>query len=164
MYEEELKRSNALDFGDLLFKTYDLFRTYPDILAKYQQRFQHISVDEYQDTNHIQYLIVKQLAEAHRNLCVVGDEDQSIYSWRGADITNILTFEKDFPEAKIVKLEQNYRSTKTIVTAASEVIRNNTQRKDKTLFTNNEDGDKIVVHEDLNEYEEARFVCKTSNS
>ncbi len=160
LYEQEMKRANSLDFGDLLFKTYDLFRSYPDILKKYQDRFQHISVDEYQDTNHIQYLIVKQLADAHRNLCVVGDEDQSIYSWRGADITNILTFEKDFPEAKVVKLEQNYRSTKTIVTAASDVIRNNTQRKDKTLFTQNEDGEKIVVHEDLNEYEEARFVVQ----
>lgn len=158
LYEDELKRSNALDFGDLLFKTYDLFRTYPEILQKYSDRFQHISVDEYQDTNHIQYLIVKQLAEQHRNLCVVGDEDQSIYSWRGADITNILTFEKDFPEAKVVKLEENYRSTKNIVSAASDVIRNNTERKDKTLFTQNEDGDLIVVHEDLNEYEEARFV------
>lgn len=160
MYEEELKRANALDFGDLLFKTYDLFRTYPDILRKYQERFQYISVDEYQDTNHIQYLIVKQLAEQHRNLCVVGDEDQSIYSWRGADITNILTFEKDFPEAKVIKLEENYRSTKTIVSAASDVIRNNTQRKDKTLFTQNEDGEKIVIHEDTNEYEEARFVVQ----
>jgi len=164
LYEEELKRSNALDFGDLLFKVYDLFRTYPDILKKYSDRFQHISVDEYQDTNHIQYLIVKQLAEAHRNLCVVGDEDQSIYSWRGADITNILTFEKDFPEAKIVKLEQNYRSTKTIVSAASDVIRNNSQRKDKTLFTQNEDGEKIWVHEDINEYEEARFVVQNIES
>jgi DNA helicase-2/ATP-dependent DNA helicase PcrA len=160
IYEEELKRSNALDFGDLLFKTYDLFRTYPDILKKYQDRFQYISVDEYQDTNHIQYLLVKQLAQQHRNLCVVGDEDQSIYSWRGADITNILTFEKDFPEAKVIKLEQNYRSTKIIVSAASDVIRNNTQRKDKTLFTSNADGEKIVVHEDLNEYEEARFVVQ----
>lgn len=160
IYEEELKRSNALDFGDLLFKTYDLFRTYPDILKKYQDRFQYISVDEYQDTNHIQYLIVKQLAEQHRNLCVVGDEDQSIYSWRGADITNILTFEKDFPEAKVIKLEENYRSTKFIVSAASDVIRNNTQRKDKTLFTSNIDGEKIVVHEDLNEYEESRFVVQ----
>jgi DNA helicase-2/ATP-dependent DNA helicase PcrA len=160
IYEEELKRSNALDFGDLLFKTYDLFRTYPDILKKYQDRFQYISVDEYQDTNHIQYLLVKQLAEQHRNLCVVGDEDQSIYSWRGADITNILTFEKDFPETKVIKLEQNYRSTKIIVSAASDVIRNNTQRKDKTLFTSNADGEKIVVHEDINEYEEARFVVQ----
>ena len=160
IYEEELKRANSLDFGDLLFKVYDLFRSYPDILKKYQDRFQYISVDEYQDTNHIQYLIVKQLAEAHRNLCVVGDEDQSIYSWRGADITNILTFEKDFPEAKIVKLEENYRSTKNIVTAASDLIRHNTQRKDKTLFTNNEDGELIHVHEDINEYEEARFVVQ----
>lgn len=160
LYEEELKRANALDFGDLLFKTYDLFRSYPDILQKYQDRFQFISVDEYQDTNHIQYLLVKMMADKHRNLCVVGDEDQSIYSWRGADITNILTFEKDFPEAKIIKLEENYRSTRTIVEAASHVIRNNTQRKDKTLFTNNLEGDKIRIHEDLNEYEEARFVVQ----
>jgi DNA helicase-2/ATP-dependent DNA helicase PcrA len=158
LYEEELKKANALDFGDLLFKTYDLFRTYPDILKKYSDRFQHISVDEYQDTNHIQYLLVKMLAEGHRNLCVVGDEDQSIYSWRGADIRNIMEFEKDFPEAVVVKLEENYRSTKTIVSAASDVIKNNTTRKDKTLFTNNEDGEKIWVHEDVNEYEEARFV------
>ncbi|MGZ3721951.1 MAG: ATP-dependent helicase [Bdellovibrionales bacterium] len=159
-YEEQMKRANALDFGDLLFKTYDLFRTYPDILRKYQDRFQFISVDEYQDTNHIQYLIVKQLAEQHRNLCVVGDEDQSIYSWRGADITNILEFEKDFPEAKVIKLEENYRSTKTIVEAASHLIKNNTQRKDKTLFTVNEEGEKIHIHEDINEYEEARFVVQ----
>ena len=160
LYEQELKRANALDFGDLLFKVYDLFRTYPDILAKYQERFQFISVDEYQDTNHIQYLIVKMLGEKHRNLCVVGDEDQSIYSWRGADITNILNFEKDFPEAKVIKLEENYRSTGTIVTAASHLIKNNTQRKDKTLFTRNEPGEKIWVHEDTNEYEEARFVVQ----
>src|SRR6476620_1527802 len=104
---------------------------YPDVLEMYQTKFKYILVDEYQDTNHIQYLIVKQLAEQHRNLCVVGDEDQSIYSWRGADITNILSFEKDLPEAKVVKLEENYRSTKTIVTAASHLIKNNTQRKDK---------------------------------
>ncbi|HAG91184.1 MAG TPA: ATP-dependent DNA helicase, partial [Bdellovibrionales bacterium] len=118
-------------------------------------------VDEYQDTNHIQYLIVKKLASKHRNLCVVGDEDQSIYSWRGADITNILEFEKDFPECKVVKLEQNYRSTKTIVEAASFLIKNNTQRKDKTLFTENSSGDKIRIHEELNEYEEARFVVNS---
>lgn len=158
MYEDELKRANALDFGDLLLKTYELFQTYPDILEKYQDRFQFISVDEYQDTNHIQYLLVKMLAAKHRNLCVVGDEDQSIYSWRGADITNILDFEKDFPECKVIKLEQNYRSTKTIVEAASHVIKNNSQRKDKTLFTENAEGEKIRIHEDLNEYEEARFV------
>jgi DNA helicase-2/ATP-dependent DNA helicase PcrA len=164
VYEEQMKRANALDFGDLLFKTYELFRLYPDILRKYQDRFQYISVDEYQDTNHIQYLLVKQLAEQHRNLCVVGDEDQSIYSWRGADITNILTFEKDFPEAKVIKLEENYRSTLTIVRAASELIKNNTQRKEKTLFTSNAAGEKICVHEDINEYEEARFVVQTAQS
>lgn len=164
IYEQELKKANALDFGDLLFKTYELFKMYPDILKKYQDRFQYISVDEYQDTNHIQYLLVKQLAEAHRNLCVVGDEDQSIYSWRGADITNILTFEKDFPECKVIKLEENYRSTKTIVQAASDLIANNTQRKDKKLFTNGADGDKIVIHEDLNEYEEARYVVQNIES
>jgi len=158
LYEQELKKANALDFGDLLLKTYELFQMYPDILDKYRKSFEYILVDEYQDTNHIQYLLVKLLAEGHRNLCVVGDEDQSIYSWRGADITNILSFEKDFPECKIVKLEENYRSTKNIVTAASHVIKNNTQRKDKTLFTDNPPGDKIVVREDLNEYEEARFV------
>ena len=160
-YEEELKRANALDFGDLLLKTHELFENYPAILEKYQNRFQYISVDEYQDTNHIQYLIVKKLASKHRNLCVVGDEDQSIYSWRGADITNILEFEKDFPECKVVKLEQNYRSTKTIVEAASFLIKNNTQRKDKTLFTENSSGDKIRIHEELNEYEEARFVVNS---
>ena len=160
IYEQEMKRANALDFGDLLYKTYDLFRSYPDILQKYQERFRYISVDEYQDTNHIQYLLVKQLAEAHRNLCVVGDEDQSIYSWRGADIRNILSFEQDFPEAVVVKLEENYRSTSTIVRAASDVIRNNTQRKDKTLFTSNTEGEKIWIHEDVNEYEESRFVVK----
>ncbi len=164
MYEEQMKRANALDFGDLLFKTFDLFRSYPDILRKYQERFQFISVDEYQDTNHIQYLIVKQLAEGHRNLCVVGDEDQSIYSWRGADITNILSFEKDFPESKVIKLEENYRSTQTIVTAASHLIKNNSQRKDKTLFTKNETGEKIWVHEDINEYEESRFVVQNIES
>ncbi|MGE0529226.1 MAG: ATP-dependent helicase, partial [Bdellovibrionales bacterium] len=160
LYEREMKRANALDFGDLLLKTYDLFRFYPDLLSRYQERFQYISVDEYQDTNHIQYLLVKQLAQGHRNLCVVGDEDQSIYSWRGADITNILNFESDFPEAKVVKLEENYRSTGVIVRAASELIKNNTQRKDKTLFTHNEEGELIQIHEDLNEYEEARFVVQ----
>jgi DNA helicase-2/ATP-dependent DNA helicase PcrA len=161
LYEQELKRANALDFGDLLLKTYDLFRMYPDVLEKYQERFRYISVDEYQDTNNIQYRLVRMLAEKHRNLCVVGDEDQSIYSWRGADIRNILSFEQDFPEANVVKLEENYRSTGTIVTAASHLIKNNTQRKDKTLFTHNGEGEKIRVHEDLNEYEEARFVVQS---
>lgn len=159
-YEETMKQSKALDFGDLLYKTYELFRHYPVVLEKYQERFPYISVDEYQDTNHIQYLLVKMLAEKHRNLCVVGDEDQSIYSWRGADITNILTFEKDFPECKIVKLEENYRSSGHIVKAASGVIQKNMQRKNKVLFTQNEMGEPIVIHEALNEYEEARFAAQ----
>ena len=160
-YEEEMKRANALDFDDLLLKVYELFRMYPDLLTEYQNKFRFIMVDEYQDTNHIQYLLVQQLATAHRNLCVVGDEDQSIYSWRGADISNILDFEKDFPEATIVKLEENYRSSANIVQAATKVIANNTERKDKTLFTNNEPGDLITVREERNEYDEARYVAKT---
>lgn len=160
-YEEDMKRANALDFDDLLLKTWELFRMYPDVLKDYQEKFRFIMVDEYQDTNRIQYLIVQALAKQHRNLCVVGDEDQSIYSWRGADIRNILDFEKDFPEAKVVKLEENYRSSANIVKAATSVIRNNTQRKDKTLFTSNNTGDPIRVQEERNEYDEARFVAKT---
>ena len=159
-YEQEMKKANALDFGDLLFKTYDLFQMYPDVLAGYQEKFKYIMVDEYQDTNHIQYLLIKSLSQAHRNLCVVGDEDQSIYSWRGADIRNILDFEKDFREAKLVKLEQNYRSTKTIVNAATMMIQNNSQRKEKVLFTENEPGDLVRVHEETSEYEEARWVAR----
>ncbi len=163
-YEEEMKKNNALDFDDLLLKMYELLQMYPAVLEELQNHFRFIMVDEYQDTNHIQYLLVKTLAEKHRNLCVVGDEDQSIYSWRGADIRNILDFEKDFPEAKVVKLEENYRSTKTIVTAATHLIKNNSQRKDKTLFTSNPDGDMIQVVEEKNEYDEARFVVKTIQS
>ncbi|MBC7742155.1 MAG: UvrD-helicase domain-containing protein, partial [Bdellovibrionaceae bacterium] len=163
-YEDEMKRANALDFDDLLFKTYELFRMYPALLEQYQNKFRYIMVDEYQDTNHIQYLLVQLLAKSHRNLCVVGDEDQSIYSWRGADISNILDFEKDFPEAVIVKLEENYRSTSNIVTAATKVIANNIQRKEKTLFTNNPQGSLIQIREERNEYDEARFVAKTIQS
>ncbi len=160
-YEEEMKRANALDFDDLLLKTYELFRMYPALLEQYQNKFRYIMVDEYQDTNHIQYLLVQQLAKSHRNLCVVGDEDQSIYSWRGADISNILDFEKDFPDAVVVKLEENYRSSGHIVKAATKVIANNTQRKEKTLFTSNPDGALIQIREERNEYDEARFVAKT---
>lgn len=160
-YEQEMKKANALDFDDLLLKTHELFVMYPDLLKEYQEKFKYIMVDEYQDTNHIQYLIVRLLAQTHRNLCVVGDEDQSIYSWRGADIKNILDFEKDFNEAKVVKLEENYRSTSNIVQAATAVIKNNQQRKDKTLFTNNSTGDLIEIQEERNEYDEARFVVKT---
>lgn len=163
-YEQEMKKANALDFDDLLLKTHELFLMYPDLLAEYQKKFKYIMVDEYQDTNHIQYLLVQQLAQAHRNLCVVGDEDQSIYSWRGADISNILDFEKDFKDATVVKLEENYRSSKNIVEAATAVISNNTERKNKTLFTNNPEGEQIQVREERNEYEEAKFVAKTIQS
>lgn len=159
-YESEMQRANALDFDDLLLKTHELLIRHPDVLEAYREKFRFILVDEYQDTNHIQYLIVKLLSEQHRNLCVVGDEDQSIYSWRGADIKNILDFEKDFPEMKLVKLEENYRSSKNIVEAASHVISHNTQRKDKVLFTQNEAGSKIVVQAENNEYDEARFVVR----
>lgn len=160
-YEEEMRRANSMDFDDLLMKTYELFKSYPDVLERYQNRFRYIMVDEYQDTNHIQYLIVKALAQKHRNICVVGDEDQSIYSWRGADISNILDFEKDFKEAKVVKLEQNYRSTQTIVNAASALISHNSQRKAKTLFSEQDVGDAISVREEATEYDEARFVTRT---
>lgn len=161
LYEEKMKQSNAVDFGDLLLKVYEIFQMYPDILQLYQEKFRFIMVDEYQDTNHIQYLLVKALAQKYRNLCVVGDEDQSIYSWRGADISNILDFEKDFPEARIIKLEENYRSTANIVEAASVLIKNNSERKDKTLFTSNPKGELIQIQEERNEYEEAKFVVRT---
>lgn len=160
-YEADLKRANALDFDDLLLKTHELFTMYPDLLLEYQQKFKFIMVDEYQDTNHIQYLLVKQLASGHRNVCVVGDEDQSIYSWRGADIQNILDFEKDFTDSKTIKLEENYRSSNNIVQAATAVIKNNSQRKDKTLFTNNNPGELIDIREERSEYDEARYVVKT---
>lgn len=164
MYESEMKKANSLDFGDLLMKVYEIFRMYPDVLEMYQDKFKYIMVDEYQDTNHIQYLLVQMLAQKHRNLCVVGDEDQSIYSWRGADISNILDFEKDFKEAKIVKLEENYRSSGNIVKAATEVIRNNTERKDKTLFTNNAGGEQITIREEKTDYDEARWVVRKIQS
>lgn len=160
-YEEQMKQANALDFSDLLFKTYTLFLNYPGLLEEYQNQFKYIMVDEYQDTNKIQYLLLKQLASKHKNLCVVGDEDQSIYSWRGADISNILSFEKDFSNAEVIKLEQNYRSSKNIVEAAGYVIQHNTQRKNKTLYTDNKAGDLITVREETNEYEESRFIART---
>ena len=158
-YEKELKLAGAYDFEGLLFETYKLFLKFPEFLEKYRKQFQYISVDEYQDTNHIQYLITKTLAEQHRNICVVGDEDQSIYSWRGANVSNILGFDKDFPECKFVKLEQNYRSTKRIISAASALIKRNHFRKDKTLFTNNPDGHQVSITEFEDEYNEARFIA-----
>lgn len=157
-YQKQLRENNALDFDDLLFKTVELFQFHPDILEYYQDRFQYIMVDEYQDTNTVQFQFVSMLARKHRNLCVVGDDDQSIYKFRGANIYNILNFEKVFEEATVIKLEQNYRSTKNILNAANEVIRNNKGRKDKRLWTENEDGDLVVFHQYETEYEEANQV------
>ena len=158
-YEKELKSAGAYDFEGLLFETYKLLLKFPEFLDKYRKQFQYISVDEYQDTNHIQYLIIKILSEQHRNICVVGDEDQSIYSWRGANISNILSFDKDFPECKIIKLEQNYRSTKRIISVAGTLIQHNHLRKDKTLFTDNSDGHQVGINEFEDEYDEAKFIA-----
>lgn len=160
-YEEEMKRQHCMDFNDLLLKTYELFKNFPEVVQLYREQFKYIMVDEYQDTNRLQYLLVQMLASQHRNLCVVGDEDQSIYSWRGADIQNILNFAKDFPECQTIKLEENYRSTQTIVQGASALIKNNRQRNDKTLFTQNPMGTPITIHEEPDENSEARYVAKT---
>jgi DNA helicase-2/ATP-dependent DNA helicase PcrA len=157
-YEKLLTDSSALDFDDLLLKTVQLFRQNPDILERYQSRYLHIQVDEFQDTNLVQYEMMKQLAGKHRNICVVGDPDQSIYSWRSADLRNILNFEKDYPDAKVVLLEQNYRSTQKILEAASHVISTNRQRKQKELWTENEPGVAPAVIETYTEMEEAQFV------
>lgn len=161
LYEQRMKEANALDFDDLLIKTIQIFEKNSEVLEFYQTELKYIMVDEYQDTSETQYKLIHLLASGHRNLCVVGDEDQSIYSWRGANIENILSFEKDYPETEVIKLEENYRSTKTIVTAASHVIKNNSIRKDKTLFTNNKDGEKILAKEVQSEYEEGKFVAQT---
>ena len=159
-YETQLLKNNAMDFDDLLLNTVRLFESDEATLMKYQNRFRYIMVDEYQDTNHIQYKLIKMLAEAHHNLCVVGDDDQCIYQWRGADIRNILDFEKDFPEAKVIKLEQNYRSVGNILAAAHSVIENNRGRKGKKLWTTREDGDKIKYYRADTEKDEARFVAQ----
>ena len=162
-YQKELKRSNALDFDDIIMKTVELFKSKPNILEYYQNRFKYISVDEYQDTNQAQYILVRQLAAKFENLCVIGDSDQSIYSWRGANMRNILDFEKDFPKAKVVLLEQNYRSTKTILAAADKIISKNTMRKAKTLWTDNAQGENIDVYEAFNEKDEASYVVSQIN-
>ena len=159
-YQDRLKQSNALDFDDLLYKTVELFQFHPDVLKQYQDRFQYIMVDEYQDTNHIQFLLIKQLAEKYRNLCVVGDDDQSIYKFRGANIYNILNFEEEYPEAKVIKLEQNYRSSGNILKAANGVIANNSGRKEKALWTQAEDGEKIQFSLYDTEYMEAEGVVR----
>ncbi len=160
-YEKELKKSNALDFDDLLLKTVELFKTWPDILEYYQDRFKYIMVDEYQDTNSVQFELIRLLASKYRNICVVGDDDQSIYKFRGANIRNILDFEKIYPDAYVVKLEQNYRSTQTILDAANAVIRNNRGRKEKSLWTDKGEGCKIHFRQCSSAYEEAEYVVDT---
>ncbi|MGA7677804.1 MAG: UvrD-helicase domain-containing protein [Dehalococcoidia bacterium] len=157
-YQQSLIRSHGVDFDDLLMRTVQLFNDHPKVLSKYQSRYLHILVDEFQDTNITQYMLIKQLAGKHRNVCVVGDPDQSIYSWRFADLRNILSFEKDYPDAKVAYLEQNYRSTKTILDVASSIISMNSRRKPKRLWTENEAGVPISLIETYNEDEEAQFV------
>jgi DNA helicase-2/ATP-dependent DNA helicase PcrA len=158
-YQQLLTQNNGLDFDDLLLKTAHAYRDHPDVLAELQQRYQYILIDEYQDTNHAQYVIAHAMALKHRNICVVGDPDQSIYAWRGADLRNILEFEQDYPDAKVVRLEQNYRSTKTILRLASSLIANNTQRKDKSLWTENPEGDPARLYLCQDEHDEAATVA-----
>lgn len=155
LYEQKMKKFNALDFDDLLMLTVEIFEKYPEVLEKYQEKFKYIMVDEYQDTNHIQYKLVSLLSKKYKNICVVGDDDQSIYRFRGADISNILNFEKDYKDTKVIKLEENYRSTKNILNAANGVIKNNKNRKDKTLRTSLEMGDKVFHITPNSGYEEA---------
>jgi DNA helicase-2/ATP-dependent DNA helicase PcrA len=159
LYQKALKKSNAVDFGDLLVLPLEIFRKRPEVLEKYQTLFQFILVDEYQDTNHIQFQLIKKLGKKHHNVCVVGDDDQSIYSWRGADISNILSFESTFKDARIFKLEQNYRSTKTIVRAASSVVENNEDRADKELWSDRDKGEKVTLLNTSDEYDEARNIA-----
>ncbi|MDQ3071737.1 MAG: UvrD-helicase domain-containing protein, partial [Bacteroidota bacterium] len=164
LYEAYTKRcfkAGAMDFDDLLLKTYDLFSQHPDVLLKYQHKFKYILVDEYQDTNHIQYLIIRKLAAMHHNICVVGDDAQSIYAFRGANIRNILNFEKDYPNLQVFKLEQNYRSTKTIVDAASDVIRKNHHQLKKEIWTDNDEGSKIKVFKAMSDNEEGMLVAQS---
>lgn len=159
-YQSSLQKNNALDFDDIIMKTVELFQNHPKVLDFYQEKFRFISIDEYQDTNHAQYVLTNLWAQKYRNICVIGDSDQSIYSFRGANISNILNFEKDYPEAKVVMLEQNYRSTQTILDAAHLIIQKNKQRKDKKLWTEREGGAKISVEQLDNERVEADFVCR----
>ena len=159
-YESELHRANAVDFGGLITAVIQLFEKYPDVASRYQDRFKYVLVDEYQDTNRAQFELIRILCGKRRNICVVGDEDQSIYSWRGADIRNILDFEKVFPDVQVLKLEQNYRSSKTIIEAASCVIEKNTMRKGKHMWTANPDGDAIEIVECFNDKDEAEFIAQ----
>ena len=161
LYQEKLKQADGVDFDDLLMLTVKLFEQHQDVLGYYQGLFQHILIDEYQDTNHAQYRLVRLLTLERKNLCVVGDDDQSIYKFRGADIANILNFEKDYPAAKVIKLEQNYRSTQNILGAAGAVVARNLGRKPKALWTQKLGGDKILCYKAVDEKDEARFICKT---
>lgn len=158
LYQQKLKQNNAMDFNDLIGLTVELFRQHPDVLEMYQEKFRYVLVDEYQDTNRAQYLLIRSLVQKHQNLCVVGDSDQSIYSWRGADIRNILDFEKDFQNAQVIKLEQNYRSHQIILDAANAVIQNNTGRKPKHLWTNKQEGTPIVLYQGVDERDEALYI------
>jgi len=160
LYQEKLRNQNAMDFDDLLMNAVKLFETVPAVLESYRDRFRYILVDEYQDTNHAQYRLTKLLAGKHRNLCVVGDDDQSIYSFRGADLKNILSFERDYPEAKVISLEQNYRSTQTILDGASAVVNRNRRRKQKKLWTENPPGRKLAVVQLMDEEAEADYICR----
>ncbi len=159
-YQEDLRRNNALDFGDLLVFAEILFRRFPEILRHYQERCRYVMVDEFQDTNRIQYHLIQKMVESHQNICVVGDDDQSIYRWRGAEVENILNFGKDFPKAKIITLEQNYRSTQNILRAANHMVRKNRSRKEKVLWTENPEGDRITLYVAGDEEDEARFVVQ----
>ena len=163
-YEEELKAANAMDYDDLLIKTYQLFTDFPDVLKKYAERFRYIHIDEYQDTSRLQYKIAAMLASVHGNLFAVGDEDQSIYGWRGADISNILDFRKDFPESTLIKLEQNYRSTPNILNAANAVIENNRGRFDKKLWTDRDNGVRVEIYNAQDDREEAEYVVRQISS
>lgn len=163
MYQRRLKSNNSLDFDDLIMSTIQLFKEVPEVLDFYQKKFQYIHVDEYQDTNRAQYMLCRMLAEGHKRICVVGDSDQSIYRWRGADISNILNFEQDYPDATTILLEQNYRSTSTILNAANEVIGGNTGRKPKKLWTDKGEGNKIKVYRADSEHDEGYFVTSEIN-
>ena len=163
MYQQKLESNNSLDFDDLLLKPIELFNSHPEVLEKYQDQFKYILIDEYQDTNEVQYNLTKMLSKKNKNICVVGDESQSIYAFRGSNYRNILNFEKDYPKSKIILLEQNYRSTKTILNAANDVIKNNKQRKEKNLWTDNEVGDKIIYHKSIDEKDESLYVTKKIN-
>ena len=162
IYERKLRNEGALDFDDLLIKSVEVLEKNPNVLRKYQDKWQHIHIDEYQDTNEVQYRMTKMLAHAHKNICVVGDIDQNIYSWRGATIKNIMNFEKDYPDAREIVLEENYRSTQNILQAANEIIAKNKKRKEKNLFTKNGSGEKIAVYQGIDEYDEAKFIARKS--